>query len=79
MMGQQEMVAEQQAGSTLRRIMLIVLVAALVALMMSVTAAPALAANGSFTVGGKNALTKSNDEAAKKGIFTAQENIFKNN
>ncbi len=76
MMGQQQQTMESVAA--LRRIMLVVLVAGLMALMMSVTAAPALAANGGFSVGGKTALTKSNDEAAKKGIFTAQNNHLKN-
>jgi hypothetical protein len=70
-MGQQQIM---ESATALRRIMLVVLVAALMALMMSVTAAPALAANGGFSVGGKNALTKSNDEAAKGGIYTALEN-----
>jgi hypothetical protein len=46
MMGQQQTVAEQQAGGTLRRIMLVVLVAALMALTMAASAMPALAKGG---------------------------------
>ena len=74
----QETVAEQQAGGALRRIMLVVLIAALMAVMMAVTAAPALAANGGFTFGGKIAITKS-DGKAEKGVLTAQDNHLKNN
>jgi hypothetical protein len=61
-MGQQQIVAEQ-AGGALRRIRLVVLVAALVALMMAATSAPAFAANGSFNKGAKNAIEKSNGKA----------------
>jgi hypothetical protein len=43
MMGQQQIVAEQQAGDALRRIVMVVLVAALMALMMAASAMPALA------------------------------------
>ena len=62
-MGQQQIVAEQQAGGALRRIRLVVLVAALVALMMAATSAPAFAANGSFNEGATNAIEKSNGKA----------------
>ncbi|HEY6751332.1 MAG TPA: hypothetical protein VI027_08400 [Rubrobacteraceae bacterium] len=57
MMGQQQQTMEPVAA--LRRIMLVVLLAAL----MAVTAAPALAANGSFTLGGKTAISKSKEKA----------------
>jgi hypothetical protein len=70
MMGQQQ---ETVAGTTLRRIATVVLVAALMALTMSVMSAPALAANGSFSTGGKTALVKS-DNKASKGIHIAEAN-----
>jgi hypothetical protein len=79
MMGQQQIVAEQ-AGGALRRIMLVVLVAAFMALMMTVTAAPALAANkGSFELGAEIAANQSNDNNALKGVFKAEANHPKNN
>jgi uncharacterized protein YjcR len=62
-MGQQQIVAEQQAGGALRRIRLVVLVAALMALMMAATSAPAFAANGSFNTGAKNAIGNSDGKA----------------
>ena len=74
MMGQHQETVVEQAGGALRRIMLVVLIAAL----MAVTAAPALAANGGFTLGGKTAITKS-DGKAEKGVLTAQDNYLKNN
>ena len=77
MMGQHQETWAEQAGGALRRIMLVVLIAALMAVMMAVTAAPALAANGGFTFGGKTAITKS-DGKAEKGVLTAQDNHLKN-
>ena len=74
MIGQHQQTVAEQAGGALRRIMLVVLIAAL----MAVTAAPALAANGGFTLGGKTAITKS-DGKAEKGVLTAQDNHLKNN
>jgi hypothetical protein len=73
MMGQQQIVAEQQDGGALRRIRLVVLVAALMALMMAATSAPAFAANGSFIDGAKNAIEKSNDKATD-GLKKAAQN-----
>ena len=78
MMRQHQETVAEQAGGALRRIMLVVLIAALMAVMMAVTAAPALAANGGFTFGGKIAITKS-DGKAEKGVLTAQDNHLKNN
>ena len=71
MMGQQQQTMESVAA--LRRIMLVVLVAALMALMMAVTSAPALAANGSFIEGAKNAIEKSNENATG-GLKKAAQN-----
>ena len=72
-MGQQQIVAEQQDGGALRRIRLVVLVAALMALMMAATSAPAFAANGSFNEGATNAVEKSNDKATG-GLKKAAQN-----
>ena len=72
MMGQQQIAAEQ-GGSALRRIRLVVLVAALMALMMAATSAPAFAANGSFNEGATNAVEKSNDKATN-GLKKAAQN-----
>jgi hypothetical protein len=52
MMGQQQTVAEQQAGGALRGIVLVVLVATLTALTMVASATPALAKGGD-NFGGK--------------------------
>ncbi len=77
-MGQQQETTVAVGSALMRRTMMVVAVAALMALMMAVTAAPALAANGSFTLGGKTAITKS-DGKAEKGVLTAQDNHLKNN
>ena len=76
MMGQQQHTMELVA--VLRRIMLVALVAALMALTMAVMSAPPLAANGNFSEGAKNAVVKSNDNA-RDGLNTAAFNHFKNN
>jgi hypothetical protein len=69
MMGQQTM--ESVAAS--RRIVMVVAVAALMALMMTATSAPAFAANGSFIEGANNAVEKSNDKATA-GLKKAAQN-----
>jgi hypothetical protein len=80
MMGQQQIAAEQASGA-LRRMMLVVLVAAFVALIMTVTAAPALAAprEGSFELGAKIAANQDNDNNALKGGLKAEANHLKSN
>ena len=78
-MGQQQQTTMESVVA-LRRIMLVVLVAAFMALMMTVTAAPALAANkGSFELGAKIAANQSNDNNALKGVLKAEANHNKNN
>ena len=53
MMGQQQIVTEQQAGGALRRIMLVVLVAALMAMAMAASAATAFAAPKGHSAAGQ--------------------------
>ncbi len=72
-MGQQQQIVVEQGGGVLRRIRLVVLVTALMAVMMAATSAPAFAANGSFIEGANNAVEKSNDKATT-GLKKAAQN-----
>jgi hypothetical protein len=53
MMGQQQIVAEQEAGSALKRIILVLAVAAVMAAMMVVMASPAFAASSKANLVGQ--------------------------